>query len=553
MCAFNAPDAQAGEWEIMPIEEDDVTTVYPGVFTFQSGPYALSEDLGFKGWWEGYGYLLSDGDRVYRAGTTLMQAEGTFSVKLHYNNHGDPNDVPTAAAYLRVDAYVDADAVAKDHNGVRVPARDSATATITPLGTNYPLSDDSVTAPTSSSNSYSRADKTFLVKINPGGALDRTLEVVTLNSEAKVTGSVNGDGGNINIFLEFGGEISDYSLGLSRVGAPPPVSQSNPDFNADRDEYIDGDGEYHGHTTYSYNSYFEDTNGTALLTVPHPNVQNFAASLSLPTGEVGQWQWTPPSDDDTEESHSQEMPYGSVDLKTVLDSSPPQSWEGTTTWEGTPTGTEQKIVTYSFTTSPGLELSSHYHITLHDPYEIKDQIGATDPQHVDSTWYPFSGWTANPIPSAPAPSPAPIHPTYGVSYSDSVTQEHQIKVNKGSKAEVAAGLDAGKLVPWLTGQGITLGVTGEASIAVASEQTTTTTNNQSLTYTIQPPSTIMPGWEARPAIQVLVERKQFKVLRWGPSGFLGEQVLTVDTTDDTPYRPIWEYREIIPPNPGGTG
>lgn len=72
------------------------------------------------------------------------------------------------------------------------------------------------------------------------------------------------------------------------------------------------------------------------------------------------WSWSPSSGDDTVETHKQEMPNGSVEKK--LDGA----------WSGTPSGTSQKVVTYTVTDNQdGATARARYELTLHDPIEQK--------------------------------------------------------------------------------------------------------------------------------------------------------------------------------------
>ena len=552
MCAFEVPAAHAGYWEFVPRSETGElsTGTVKFIYSWQDYPgdsldryideYPVYSDVSPDG--RANGGIGSGFEAMGGPGESSVEGL-QFKVQLRYVPD-DADDVPQGPVYVKV--VLQGSAYAEDgvYGGTRNTSKEHASVTVTPPGNIVPgsLILNSHSHPYWTSKSET---STFYVKVEPDDA-SNPVDV----GGATVKGSLDGDRftdddepmfGMGSASASFIGEIKDFSLGISRVGAPSPKKMSAPDFDANRDEYIDADGVRHGHTTYSYDEIY-----TLGSPTHHSNVQGFSANLNLPSGVTGQWQWSPSSDDDSQQSHSQEMPYGSANVEVTPGLPPSRSWAGT------PTGTQEKIVSYSFDSSVGINLDAQYQLTLHDEWEVKEQIGTTDPQAVVSTWYPFPAWTANAIPPSPAPNPAPIQTKYGVSYSSSVTQEYKRTVSKGSSAAVNAGIDAAKLSPWLANKGITLGATGEASIAVASEAVTTSTNSQSLTYTVEQQATIMPGWEARPSIEILAKREQFKLWHWGPSGFLSDNVLTVDTTDDTPYRPIWEYREITSSG-GGEG
>jgi len=228
-------------------------------------------------------------------------------------------------------------------------------------------------------------------------------------------------------------------------------------------------------------------------------------------------------------------------------------------WDGNPTGSTDKTISYSVTdssTGTAVTATAQYKLTLHDEWEVKDEIPPADPQAaaqtVIGTWTPFSAWASNPIytPSAP---PATLHRTYGVSYDASTSQEFTKTVSKGASGKMDAGLDATVISPWLKAKGVTLGLTGTANIAVASEAVTKTANSQKLTYTVEPPIDIAAGEEARPIIQILAKKQQFKVWHFGEGGFLSEDIVTTYTQDETPFRPIWEKRNIVTTPPGNGG
>lgn len=112
-------------------------------------------------------------------------------------------------------------------------------------------------------------------------------------------------------------------------------------------------------------SYFTvtDGDGSGVLRFHHLNPQTFNASHSgawsgLPTRlHEGNYVWSPSSEDDDPWTHRQIMEDGSPEID-----------EGV--WTGTPTGTRQKIITYTYTDpNDGAVARAKYVLTLHDEWD----------------------------------------------------------------------------------------------------------------------------------------------------------------------------------------
>ncbi len=319
----------------------------------------------------------------------------------------DADDKPTAPVFLKVEIIANAGAsdVAYAYTQLtRNPSKEHARITITPKGE---ISADAVVLgdadafDTGSSKNVSTTTQ-FYVKFSPQGNTQKDAQgnitavvpLVTINTKAWLSAgrysvvnpgttnrSFQWNPGSVGIFSRGAATVTNFSLNISRAGARALTSRNDPNFNADRDEYIDADGNGHGHTIYSY---YEEahTNGGG-TDVPHPNVQYFSAGVAAPYGStVGPWQWTPSENNDSEFSHSQEMPFGS--LKQT-------DWRvGRVKWKGTPAGTQQKIVSYS-NTKDGVEMKARYELTVHEPWEIVTTNTAA-PARLNYRPHPYGSW-----------------------------------------------------------------------------------------------------------------------------------------------------------------
>lgn len=339
--------------------------------------------------------------------------------------------------------------------------------------------------------------------------------------------------------------LDTRSVAIGRVDARGPIKQKGaPGVTIDeaKDEWVDVDGTGHGHTTYSYN--YEAILAPAIMRSYH-NWQNFtAAAGGWSSSATGTWSLN--QADDTKTQYKIDMDFGKPELAQV-------GFDTSGQWRGDPTDPKKKTITYTITDN-GTTATANYKLMQHDEWETGDQIGTTVEQQVVDRWQPFPAWYSNPYNTQN--NPGVMSKKYGVSYDASVSQEFKTKKEVGSKLGVDAGVDGGALVPALKKKGITLGATGEAHIAVASESTTQQANSQKMTYSIEPPVDINPGEEALPLIEVLAKRQKFKVFHFGESGFLSESEVTVDTAGDAPFRPTWERRRIQgaggqPPATGG--
>lgn len=233
----------------------------------------------------------------------------------------------------------------------------------------------------------------------------------------------------------------------------------------DRFEIEDGANVTHGDTIYSYNEEHleaDDDGEKKLVTTPKPNSVTFSPLFSgswshvlypytnppsMPPGQPAVpklgWQWSPSSDDDLQNSHSQEMPYGNF----VYNSDVNQ-------WMGSPTGRSEKVISYEATdlldvyTGQATQVKARatYHLTLHDPEE----------------------W--NPVPTHTFPAVWDVYPATeivkdNVGVGDSIEGKFQFKdfyfspTKEAAKAALAAGATvAGQTVGFLFAQAVTLGL-----------------------------------------------------------------------------------------------
>jgi hypothetical protein len=177
--------------------------------------------------------------------------------------------------------------------------------------------------------------------------------------EVPLTGTVG-----IGWQITFSDPYEKYVL-ISRAGAPTPKKKGEPGVTIDEasDEWVDVDGTGYGHTTYSYEAEeLIPTLDPLTHWVDRMNAQSFQAARTGYWSSNTSWQWVPPDSSDTVSAHSQDMPKGTMNRPfSVLEQ-----------WDGTPTGTSQKIITYTATDNmDGFQARAKYILTLHDKYENK--------------------------------------------------------------------------------------------------------------------------------------------------------------------------------------
>lgn len=423
-------------------------------------------------------------------------------------------------------------------------------AAVPTISVSNPIEDNSITYPDIFNSAQSRiSGGSRLIKLDVKNGIAETpvrhLEALAAASsdpddyndmEAELTGAT------LIAKLNYGVTVDDRLVHLIRSQAPAPKSEDNPTLDKDKDEWIEANGTRHGHSTYSYYWYtFDDTASTV---APEFNTQQFEAVLdgSWINNEYS-WEWSPEEDGtgalpaDTPTTHQQSMPFGTPTFSTPGDK-----------WSGNPTGTSDKIINYKvsgYSSNPNFEKATaraRYELKLHDEWELKEKI-CSQPEVIVQHWLPWEGWRSNQTASDRTY-------TYGFSFNSQVTQEVKKSFSVSAKGNLSGGLDAGKLIPGLESQGITLGGTAEVSGSAATEQFVTTNDSQHLTYTINPEISVPPGKEATPDVKVKAKREKYRVWHWNKNGFVGEEILTVDIFSPVPLHPEWSnIKNIGDPDP----
>ena len=338
--------------------------------------------------------------------------------------------------------------------------------------------------------------------------------------------------------VTYGAQIADF--GIFRSTGKGAVDMKSPNFNKDRDEYIDENGVRYGHTTYSYN--YESLLAPAIKR-SHYNWQTFGATLGAwAIGSRGTWS---PSDEwDRFNYHRQFMDFGSPELVVAEDAGGYYTFHHE--WSGEPTNPQQQTITYTLTDTANNTNDAYYKLTLHDEWEVKDvqDKGVI----VVRKAHPGTIRASNPI-YDPANPPKVENAKYGYSEQKDATQEEEVKESKSAQISADSGFDAGKATSFLSAKGIDFGLKGEAKMAIASENTATTLNKQGYNYTFTPSVPLQPGQTSRPLVNVWAHQRVFKVWHWSEAGFEGESFVTVNEFDS--FEPRWENPVDLPRNEGG--
>ena len=316
----------------------------------------------------------------------------------------------------------------------------------------------------------------------------------------------------------YSAQITDF--GVFRSTGKGAVDMKSPNFNKDRDEYIDEDGVRYGHTTYSYNY--------ASLIAPlikrsYYNWQTFGATLGS-WANGGKGAWSPPSDDDTNSQHRQDMPFGSLEMVLVPNVGPGMSYE----WSGEPNDPQQKIITYTFTDTANTTNTARYNLTVHDAWEL----GPAAPTDKDIN--PYLGQPIpigfNYEPSNPGTAPKILEYVIDISKSEARTFSNSVSV----EASAGASGEAGGSLPALKKKGIDAKgkLNASLSTSIISLWNMTEEQKKEFSFSDKYPITLQPGESAHPVYYIRSHHQEFQMWHFGELGYLGESHAVADTYDD---------------------
>ena len=496
---------------------------YPGMWTIKSAsPPAndpngtpVSRDYSFPA--VGSADYRPDGTRggIYAGcgpfgGAGSVAFQGTLKVKLRYVRNTirssggtykpDPNDKPRGKTYLEVTAT--GDAFAQDGAGrgdVRNPSKERASISITPAGGGTVLPNQSYDGRYTTNQTEVGQSRTFLVPVDSQGALTQTVSMATFNAKVELLGNrstpINNGGygpskqwnrGSAYMFINFTVGVRDFSVGLTRLGAPAAKGEEDATLDKTRDEWVDKDGNGHGHTIYSYN--YETITAPAIRR-SYYNWQTFQGSKGSSWAATTN-EWSPSDANDTETQHQQDMPFGTPEAVVAANNGPGMHY----VWRGTPTGTQQKIITYTVSGVAGLTESKTYNLTLHDSWEVvSDTI--SHPQ-VNYRPHPYGSWVQ--------------------ASHDGDTVTGQLDQSYGWDVGVTF-TGQGDIIADLVGVDVSVSRTASTSVGVGNEH-----NN------------VRAGYRCRVMIWDAVIRHSGTANQWDASGYVGSgpQPYQIDEPDD---------------------